>query len=338
MITPFKLRNIYLLQSLQSDNSVADINYILAEPPTPLRVALQGYFLGARSGVHTYVLRTADHHSGLHGYVQARARKSSPAWNVTRLAPALDSSEEAATIWYRLLLHLCIVAGEQGIQRLFTRLPAESPAEEVFRQASFSVYAHERVFSRNGTLGLGKPSVNLHAVDCERQWDIQRLYHRNTPRQVSQVEEAEDLWVDSIPSESFQSSLEQQGYALHSNGKLQGYLCIVTGTYGAWLRMVMPSETQNVAAEMLDHGLSLLKPGQPVYCAVREYQGGMQVLLEERGFSLLGVHSLLVKHTTVRVKEPSRNLVRALEKRAEIAPTVSQSEAQSEMHSIALGH
>jgi hypothetical protein len=38
-------------------------------------------------------------------------------------------------------------------------------------------------------------------------------------------------------------------------------------------------------------------------------------------------YSLLVKHTTVRVREPRRRLVPAFEKRAEITPTaVSRSE------------
>jgi hypothetical protein len=51
--------------------------------------------------------------------------------------------------------------------------------------------------------------------------------------------------------------------------------------------------------------------------------------LEDRGFALLEICSLLVKHTTVRVKEPLRSLVRVLEKRAEIAPTVSHSKARA---------
>jgi len=48
--------------------------------------------------------------------------------------------------------------------------------------------------------------------------------------------------------------------------------------------------------------------------------------LEERGFTPIDTYSLLVKHTTVRVKEPRRKLLPALEKRVEVTPTVSRSE------------
>ena len=58
-----------------------------------------------------------------------------------------------------------------------------------------------------------------------------------------------------------------------------------------------------------------------------KYEGGMQAALEERGFDPIDSYSLLVKHTTVRVKEPRRKLVPALEKRVEVTPTVSRSEA-----------
>jgi hypothetical protein len=101
-------------------------------------------------------------------------------------------------------------------------------------------------------------------------------------------------------------------------------------------------------AEMLDHALAVLSAGtpprsaaaprvlggvdgdglsQPLYCTVREYEGGIQALLEERRFAFVGACSLVVKHTTVHVREPHRKLVPALEKRAGVAPTVSHSES-----------
>jgi hypothetical protein len=49
---------------------------------------------------------------------------------------------------------------------------------------------------------------------------------------------------------------------------------------------------------------------------VREYQAGVRMPLEDRGFRFLTTYCCLVKHTTVRVTEPARNLVQALEQRA----------------------
>jgi len=71
---------------------------------------------------------------------------------------------------------------------------------------------------------------------------------------------------------------------------------------------------------------------RPLCCTVREYEAGVQAALEERGFTLTDIYSLLVKHTTVRVREPRRKLVPALEKRAEMTPTISHSEVERKIH------
>jgi hypothetical protein len=65
-------------------------------------------------------------------------------------------------------------------------------------------------------------------------------------------------------------------------------------------------------------------PPYPVYCGVREYQGGVRVPLEDRGFKVFSTQCWLVRHTMARVKEPARGLVPALEKRVE-APTTTVS-------------
>lgn len=353
MITPFGLRHILLVRELPSDSSVLDWSRVLAEPVTPLRAALRSCLLGPRSGVFTFVLQTPDsagrlqwpgrgHEAGLRGFAQARARPPTPrsgdasrptgvAWTIVSMAPPLDSAEESATVWYRLLLHLCIAAGESGVQRLFARLPVDSPAEEVFRQASFAVYAHERVFARPLTDRIGALSPDLHPVGCEGLAEVQRLYHRVTPRLVLQVEEPNGFHPQAESGETLASGApDRQGFALHSrSGEIQGYVCTLSGPRGAWLRVMVHPDAQERTGEMLDHALAATsdRAPRPLYCAVREYQGGIQALLEERGFALVSTDSLLVKHTTVRVQAPVRNLVQVLEKRAEITPTVSHSEA-----------
>jgi hypothetical protein len=327
VITPFGLRHSLLVRDLPYDDSVADLRSMLAEPVAPLQAALRGYFFGAHAGVFTYVLRAPGQRITLRGYAQVRAHGSSPAWSLVRMAPALDGSEEAATIWYRLLLHLCIAAGEKGVQRLYARLPADSPAEEVFRQASFAIYTHDQVFARAASTGGGRQSANLRPVQREDTWEMQRLHYRLTPRLVLQMEGADESSSGTEPWEALLPGAEQC-HALYSDtGQMLACLCIASATRGAWLRMLVDLDAQSSAAELVDHALFLVggDPARPLFCAVREYQGGIRAILEERGFQQKGNFSLMVKHTTVRVREPARSLVHALEKRAEIAPTVSRS-------------
>jgi hypothetical protein len=339
VITPFGLRHIGLLRELQGASVVLDPKSVLLEArPTPLQAAVRGYVLRS-SGILTYVLHAPADAATWCGFVQARAFASGLAWKIACMAPALDSSEDAATIWYRLLLHLCIAGGERHARRLFACLPQDSPAEEVFRQAGFAVYCHERVLERRGSTLEGKQSARMRAEQTEDHWHVQRLYYSATPRLVVQAEELSDVRNGSLPFE-MPAVDPQQGYVLYSqNGELAGYLQVAVGPQGSWLHLTVHPDMRDAAAEMLDHALAVVSAGtaprgvdgdalsRTLYCTVREYERGIQALLEERGFACVGACSLVAKHTTVHVREPQRKLVPALEKRAGVAPTVSRSES-----------
>ena len=101
--------------------------------------------------------------------------------------------------------------------------------------------------------------------------------------------------------------------------KLSKYFFLLVQDMPLWLTVQVHPRACDQTGKLLDYGLALLNyyPPYPVYCEVREYQAGVRIPLEERGFHLLSTHCRLVKHTTVRVKEPARNLVHALEQRAE---------------------
>jgi hypothetical protein len=235
-------------------------------------------------------------------------------------------------------MHLCIAAGEQQVQRLFARLSEDSPAEDVFRQAGFAVYCRERVFSRSSgdaqgkaphAAGLGQLSARVHRAHAEDGWDMQQLWTRATPRLVLHAEGFSESHGNAQLADFPFSSLEH-GYVCRSDrGQMRGYLHLLSKPRGAWLRLLLYPQASDTAVEILDHALAVLRnhSPRPIYCAVREYEGGMQSVLQDRGFVHVEDHSLLVKHTTVRVREPRRQLVPSLEKRAEIAPTVSRSKA-----------
>jgi hypothetical protein len=328
VIAPFGLRHIWLMRELQSASAEFDLRgALLGEPATPLQAALRGYFLKSRSGVFTYVLRVSDRSPTPYGFAQARAEHSGLAWNIVRMAPVLDHSEDAATVWYRLLLHLCIAAGECQVQRLLVRLAEGSAAEDVFRQASFVTYSHEQVFCRQPAKGAGRLSPRMQPLQPEDGLDVRRLWHRVTPRPVLQAEQSEDPTGASLSFGATFSDAERR-YVLRSHrGEIWGYLHMLLRPRGAWLCLMVHPDAGDSAAEILGHALAVLEDRpQPVYCAVREYEGGMQGVLVERGFAPGDTYSLLVKHTTVRVREPRPKLVPALEKRVEVAPTVSRSE------------
>ena len=120
---------------------------------------------------------------------------------------------------------------------------------------------------------------------------------------------------------------EGEGFVLEDQIGISGYGYLMSGRTGHWLTILVHPRAYDDTGKLLDYGLALLNyyPPHPVYCAVREYQGGTQAPLEDRGFRPISHQCHTVKHTTVRVKESARVLVPALEKHAEAPrPTISQ--------------
>jgi len=238
------------------------------------------------------------------------------------LTPRLDADEDAHAVWNRLTNHLVATAGEQGIQRVFACAADGSEEMIALLGAGFNVYTREDVFRL-------APRVHLHSArqDAVRpeqstdRWDISRLYRAITPHLVQQAESP----VDGTDVECLCGPMawsEGEGLVLDGHDGIVGYGHLTSGRVGHWLNILVHSRAYHRAGTLLDYGLALLNhyPPYPVYCAVREYQGGVRALLQERGFDLFSGQCRLVRHTTGRVKEPARGLVPGLEKRVE-APT-----------------
>ena len=115
------------------------------------------------------------------------------------------------------------------------------------------------------------------------------------------------------------------GYVLPLGNDIAGAVRIQRGKSAYWLRMWLNPQTHEYGPMLVNGALSLLwaAPRRPMYTSVREYQSGLRAPLEDMGFRFWRTTSLLVKHTTARVKEPLMKLVPALEKRAEPAASVA---------------
>ena len=332
MITPFGLRHVELVRELEAGCIYLDPGSLLAEPPaTPLRTALQGYFLKS-SGAFTYVLRAVDRGVLWRGFAQAQAMQTNLAWKVACLAPDLEASADAATIWYRLLLHICIAAGERHVQRLYACVRRDDPAEEVLRQASFSLYCHDRVFTLVPGMSVQRvTSQRVRPARPEDAWGVQRLRFRTTPRPVQQAEELNGTHGERQPFDITCVDGHDRFVLSGQGDELRGFLSVSTIARGFWIGVLIHPDERDGATELLSHALSVLRnaTSKPVYCAVREYQSGVLAALEHCGFTSVADRSLLVKHTTVQVREAQRKLVPAIEKRAGVVPMVSHSEQRA---------
>ncbi len=337
MIRSFGVRDLFLVGNLQRRGTCLDPEIALTQPYSPLWAALSSYFLMQEAGTSTFILveeaidpgelLTGSCHP-MQGLAQMRQRKGRPEADVIYLAPSFSNADKASIIWYRLLNHLCTRAGERGVQRLFARLAEDGEEIEIFQQLGFSQYTREDIFCLNSYPESSRPLDRIvmrpqQAVDA---WALQRLYSNVAPRLVQQAESlGERGWEQSAVDWPFWAGSE--GYVLEENGEIVSYLRCSRGRIGHWMRILLHPQAYDRADEVIRHGLALLShdPPRPIYCNVREYEGGLRTSLQGWGFKPFASQAVMVKHMTVRVLEPARKLVPALDKRAEVAtPTASQ--------------
>jgi hypothetical protein len=331
MITPFTLRDLLLLVQLQKQHISLCPAEALTRPRAPVWAALASLLPLDEARSFTFVLNEPRRDGRcLLGFAQVEQPPTRPEMFIRHIAPRLDegeSHEEARAIWNRLLNHITATAGERGLQRIYACAPEGGETLHALLAAGFSLYTREDVYCL--APDAHPQAVTQSGIRPEQSvdgWRINQLYRETAPHLVQQAEAlTESKGIEAIRGSTAWENGE--GFVLEDQRGISGYGYLMSGRTGHWLTILIHPRAYDETGKLLDYGLALLNyyPPHPVYCAVREYQGGIRAPLEERGFRPISRQCHTVKHTTVRVKEPARVLVPALEKHAEApTPTISQ--------------
>lgn len=322
MIKPFNVRHLLLISKLQNQGMLLNLEEALTQTYRPVLAALGGCLPLQGIGVFTCVCDEMGESQRMAGFAQMRMRKDSPKADVVYLTPSLSVAEEATTTWCHLLEKLCLEAGEQGIQRIFARLPEDGPEVEAFQQVGFSIYTREDIFRLvQIPPDLSHPEgKTLRPQQPTDSWGLHGLYAAVAPRLVQQAENITVREWETTPGH-WLGQVRREGYVLEDKGEVVGYLRISQGQTGHWLEMLLHPQACERADELVAQSLSILAehPPCPIYCCLRRYQGGLRVPLEAKGFQHFASQCVMIKYTTVRVREPALKLVPALEKGVEAA-------------------
>ena len=331
MITHFALRDLMLLTQLQKQHvSLCPIEE-LTRPQAPVWTALTSLFVLHEARSSTFVLNELRRDGKqLQGFMQVEQPLTRPEMHIQHISPRLaDHSrtwEDARTVWIRLLNHVVSAAGERGRQRVFACAPEGGETLRTLLSAGFSVYTREEIFRL--APDAHPQAVAQQGIRPEQSidaWQLNQLYRAAVPHLVQQAEAL--IGTEGIEAICSPIAWEQgEGFVMEDETGIAGYGHLMPGRIGHWLTVMVHPRAYSRVEKLLDYGLALLNyyPPRTVYCAAREYQGGIRAPLEDRGFKAISLQSRLVKHTTVRVKETARNLVPGLDKRAE-APTPTAS-------------
>jgi hypothetical protein len=329
VVRRFSLADILLVNRLQGQVACLDLETALLWSPAPLPLAVLEFLSLNMSRTTTFVQNRSSTDGATQGFLQAWDRSDRLSCDVAFVAPSLDGSAATADIWQDLLEYLARIKGESGVQRIFATIPESGPASEVFRQAGFNAYAGRQVLRLERIpRGLAAaPSSRCHPAGEHDGEAFQRLRSSLTPRPVQHAEGTGQARRDPTAILPWWKSRENKEWVWTENGGIKAYLRTVVGEEGHWLRILLEPGDAGRADAILNDALCLLAsyPPRPVYCAVREYEAGVQGALNALGFEHVASELLMVKHTTVRKRVPVGKLSPALEKGVETAAPISTS-------------
>jgi len=240
---------------------------------------------------------------GLASLASARVRNGARAWEVDRLH--LRDTDQA----FDLLEQVVYAAGCRGAQRVFLRMPCDSPMVSVARRVGLFPYyeeihlaGQERLPESGSSSADSKDGFTTEDRSAADQQGIFQLYCAATPQKVREgIGMTLDQWWDS--QEPAQAHRKET--VLKLDGKTVGW------------RMSEPFG-KTASGQMIGHPdhpdttpYLVRLCGQTQNWLVPDYQGHIVDLLERQGLSEVGRYTMLIKTVVVPVRSREFSYVEA---------------------------
>jgi hypothetical protein len=322
---PFSAGDSLRVYRLQRKGISLDLQRSLTQPSTPLWEAWLAFVSQQAMGQPTYVMY--DQRDG-EGFIQVRYRPHQAAADVAFLAPLLEENHQVAGVWARLLDGACVDAAERGIQRMFANLPHSGTEVDVFHQAGFTLYAGEDIYH------LAQPSVDSQdgqasALRPQRPEDwpaIQKLCVAVTPQRVRQAEGGFAITAGK------ERNCQRYVVPGEDGDDLLAVLSTCTGAQAYWLRLLVHPDATYVVDSLIGWVQSALATHsvRPIYCNVRQYEGGVRAALVAAGFEVIATRVLMVKQTLALSKASVPELAPVRASGAEAVPPAYRIDGEPE--------
>ncbi len=299
MIRPFGLRDMHAVRKLQADGAWLDLHHYLSQRRTALQNALISPVPWWGTGLASFVLENSQ---GVQGFVQMLKQPGGQAADLLFLAPSSTRRGDAAPILETLLAHCAASASEHGVRRLFASLPLNSADIEIFAVLGFAIYTNETILRLDAAPELAPAGMRRQQPDDA--WWLRRLYSLYTPAPVQQAEGWNDK-DEPVKAPVWWETGHCTSYVLERHAEIVGAVDVVSGRRGHWLILHGDASDSATMSLLVQQGLhALAKSRWPVYCAVRDYEGGLSAVLQDQGFTPFMQCARLVKHLVARVKTP----------------------------------
>lgn len=286
---PFQLNDLPLMVRLKRRGISLDSESYLARGLHTLEDAALSRLPLADLGTPTLLARYG--HASTFGQFRHQAGDSHA--HIVFIAPALtDSSDESLEgAWLHLLDALAKAAARRGAHMIYADVAENSAVFTVLRQAGYAPYAQQELWRRPPGPVPGGPSWTLRRAVPQDAFSIRQMHAAAVPRLARQA--------DPLPAPS--------GWVAMNGETLCGYLAVNAGSRGVYLKPYLHPDAEPHAQAILAAGLAALPATTqlPIYCRVHGYQGWLGGALEALGFTPWARQTIMVKHTSVRVKHPA---------------------------------
>ena len=305
--SPYSIRPVHwtdlpALRRLRGETARLDMPEGIISGLRPIRSAVLG-MLPSVGNVWTVVLAKDGE---IHAFAQARPRRDSHVWDVIYLAyghkERIGSAALRDAMWSALLDAVTRTAGRRRATRLFARVPDSADAMIALRDAGYIVYGREMLYVapyHKAAHEMGEQPT-LHRQQGGETWAIHQLYTLTTPKAMQFAEARTSIFWD-LP----RKGTDRAAYWIGEAHEVTAYARTLSGEHAFLIDVLFRPEAREQIPDFLRSVLATLSAseGDLVYVRTLGHQEDLGGMLEALGFSVLIRQSLLVKYTTISVRE-----------------------------------
>jgi len=301
-IRPVRWTDLQAIRRLRGETARLDMPEGIISNLRPVWTALRG-IIPRLGNVWSYVLVSDGE---VRAIAQARPRRDSHTWDVVYLAygrkDRIGSSESRDAMWSALLDAITRTAGRRRATRLFARVPDNADAMIALRDAGYITYGRESLYVApyHKTARSAAEQPALRRQQGGETWAIHQLYTLTTPKAMQFAEARTSSYWDLPRRDGSRCA-----YWIGEAHEVTAYARTLSGEHSQLIDLLFRPEAREQLPAFIQRVLAALPAGEGdlVYVRALGHQEELGGVLEALGFSPLIRQSLLVKYTTISVRE-----------------------------------
>lgn len=243
----------------------------------------------------------------IRGLVSIRSCSGPTAWQIDHL-----QADEGHCL--ALLDGMSAAAVEQGVRKVFLRLPSDSPLIDGARRAGFSCYATDYIYRYCGAGGQrGAEATGPYLLRPKARGDeymLFALYNVALPPPVRTAEgmtlaewrENRDrgLWLE-----------QRREFVVEKQGSLVAWLRLSAARGMGCFEIICHQLDEGALEWLVNHSLMYLDGKSSILCVAYAFQAPLLRLLQKLEFEEVAQSARLVKELAIRIEEPGFMPVKA---------------------------